>query len=437
MGISFGLLEIFNSFYASNGLLQATFFLVKDFGNDILILMILYILLPLILMYIFSFIFKNHKARDNNQKYIEILPHVHTNDRLTFLKQYFSIDNSDYFEKYISLNNDVAILQDYSAGSNATTMLCSKDGKIFYRKYSFGKDAEKLKAQIDWICSHEKNLLLTKVMNVHYDTGCCSYDMPYIDNAVTCFNYVHTTTFNNAWNTLKNILDDISNSLHKLNIRPADKETIKKYIDTKVLKNIEKIENGEFIKPLLKYDYIYINGKKYHNLNYFKKYLKQDYLYNIFKDDIYSDIHGDFTIENIICLHNEKQKGKNYYIIDPNTGNVHDSPYLDYGKLLQSIHGGYEFLMKTKSFEIRENHIDFLFTKSDTYNKLFNEIVKYLKKNFKEKGTKSIFYHEIIHWLRLMPYKIEKTGERSLLFYAGLLIVINEVEEMFEKKGDI
>ena len=47
-------------------------------------------------------------------------------------------------------------------------------------------------------------------------------------------------------------------------------------------------------------------------------------------------------IENIICTRNADGED-DFYIIDPNTGNVHDSSNLDYGKLLQSIHGGYEF----------------------------------------------------------------------------------------------
>ena len=32
-----------------------------------------------------------------------------------------------------------------------------------------------------------------------------------------------------------------------------------------------------------------------------------------------------------------------------------------------------------------------------------------------------------------MPYKIEKNGERCVIFYAGLIMVLAEVEEMFEK----
>lgn len=423
--------DLFNMFYGGKNLFIPTLFIINNnFGYSIAIYLCIYIFIPIFVVYAISYFYKNEKV--NNRKYIELLPHTNIQDKLLFLEGYFKADNRDYFKKYIELNNDIAIIEDYSAGSNATTMLCSKDGNLFYRKYSFGNDASKLYDQVKWIHGHEKKLTLTKINDEHYEDGVCSYDMPYIQNAVTCFNYVHTMPFDDAWNTLKMALEDIDNNLHQLNRRKADKDTIDKYIDSKVFKNIDKIEKGQYIRPLMKYDYIYINGKKYHNLSYFKKYLNKEYLEKVFKDDFYSDIHGDFTIENIICMKDIK-KGKNYYIIDPNTGNLHDSPYLDYGKLLQSIHGGYEFLMNTKTVSYNEDKIDFLFTKSSKYYRLFDEYVEYLDKKFGKDGLKSIFYHEIIHWLRLMPYKIEKNGDRSLLFYAGLIMVMSDVEKRFEK----
>ena len=87
----------------------------------------------------------------------------------------------------------------------------------------------------------------------------------------------------------------------------------------------------------------------------------------------------------------------------------------------------------TKQVSYDDEKIEFLFTKSSRYYELYNEYTKYLLDKFKEEGLKSIFYHEIIHWLRLMPYKIEKNGERCVIFYAGLIMVLAEVEEMFEK----
>lgn len=104
---------------------------------------------------------------------------------------------------------------------------------------------------------------------------------------------------------------------------------------------------------------------------------------------------------------------------------------MDYAKLLQSLHGGYEFFMVIKNVEISQNRIDFIFTKSDIYVYLYHMLDSYLTEKFSGETVRSIYYHEIVHWLRLMPYKIEKGGKRALLFYAGMLMVMNDVEEKF------
>ena len=57
-----------------------------------------------------------------------------------------------------------------------------------------------------------------------------------------------------------------------------------------------------------------------------------------------------------------------------------------------------------------------------------------MRGNFSKERVKSIYYHEIIHWLRLLPYKIEKNGKRALLFYAGLLMVLSDIVKWFEEE---
>ena len=435
IGVSLSFNNIFNMLYATPNLFKPSLLVFYNYAGMFgLIYLLIYISIPIIIIYLSSYIYSIHPKEEKNKKYIELFPHINPRDRLIFLDEYFSAEKGKYLENYLKINRDVAILQDYSAGSNATTMLCSKENKTFYRKYSIGKDAKKLYEQVEWIKSHKSKLLLTDITSVYYENEVCCYDMPYVSNAVTCFNFVHTMPFDTSWEIIKTVMDDLDSNLHSINRRKMDSSLLELYIEKKVLDNLEIIENGDYIKPLLKYDSIYINGKKYNNLNYYKKhYLNKKYLMDVFKNDEYSDIHGDFTIENIVCLKDTTKKKKKYYIIDPNTGNLHDSPYLDYAKLFQSIHGGYEFLMNTKSVKNYNNQINFLYTKSNIYYKLFEKVVEHLEEKFGKEALKSIFYHEIIHWLRLLPYKINKLGENSLLFYAGFIMVMDDVEKRFSK----
>ncbi|GGJ00890.1 lysylphosphatidylglycerol synthase transmembrane domain-containing protein [Paenibacillus hunanensis] len=397
-----------------------------------------YLLIPLLVLWVISYLPTNLKNAVFSGKVassgatLNLLPQVSEEDRLNFLEAYFSGNGREYLAKYIELNQNVSILQDYSAGSNATVMLCIDENKSFYRKYAFGEDGDKLYEQLEWLRKYENRLPLPKILSEQHGDGYCSYDMEYSVSASGFFNYMHSRPIEKTKSILRHSLDTLAESLYNCNSIKADNQTILKYIDGKVKSNLEKIKNAKEIKHLYEFDELIINGRCYKNLKLLEQYLEVDYLIEVFKDDIYTEIHGDLTIENIICTEEENDQC-DFYLIDPNTGNIHNSPNLDYAKLLQSLHGGYEFLMKTQTVSVNKNEIKFLFTRSQIYDQIFAFYLSYLQEKFDEQKIRSIFFHEVIHWLRLMPYKIEKNGKRSLLFYAGFIMVLNDVIEWYSQ----
>lgn len=395
----------------------------------------IYLFAPIVILFVISLCLKskNDGSVDSEESYLNLIPQLDEDERRNFLETYFSNERREYIESYLKINQNILIIRDYSAGSNATTMLCMNNGKNFFRKYAFGADGDKLYQQIEWLQRFKDIIPLPDIMQYQKQDNFCYYDMPYDSQAVGLFDYAHSMPKENAWKFIKKATECLENSLYKVNQRPADKATIDEYIKSKVNKNLDKIMNAKYLKRLMEYDEIIINGRSFHNLPYYLPYLSEEHLYDIFKNDTYSEIHGDLTIENIICTRNADGED-DFYIIDPNTGNIHDSSNLDYGKLLQSIHGGYEFLMATKNVSIEKNRINFVFTKSEAYTYLYDMLDKYMRENFEEERVKSIYYHEIIHWLRLMPYKIEKNGKRVLLFYAGMLMVMYDVVNNFEEE---
>ena len=395
----------------------------------------IYLFAPIVILFVISLCLKSKddETLDSEEEYLNLIPQLDENERLNFLETYFSNERREYIESYLKINQNILIIRDYSAGSNATTMLCMNNEKNFFRKYAFGADGDKLYQQIEWLQRFKDIIPLPDIMQYQKQDNFCYYDMPYDSRAGGLFDYAHSMPKENAWKFIKKATECLENSLYKVNQRPADKATIDEYIKSKVNKNLDKIMNAKYLKRLMEYDEIIINGRSFHNLPYYLPYLSEEHLYDIFKNDTYSEIHGDLTIENIICTRNA-DGDDDFYIIDPNTGNVHDSSNLDYGKLLQSIHGGYEFLMATKNVSIERNRINFVFTKSEAYTYLYDMLDKYMREHFEEERVKSIYYHEIIHWLRLMPYKIEKNGKRVLLFYAGMLMVMNDVINNFEEE---
>ena len=424
------------------------FFLLfsKDiFGTDFLLIekkvsifFYIYMITPIIIMLLISKFFtiktyskKNHREVED---YFNLFPNQDNKEKLEFLRKYFLDKDKSYIDNYLKINQKITIIRDFSAGSNATTMLCMKKDEIFYRKYSF-EDIEKLYEQVEWIVENKKRKLpLPEIIRKEKTNNYCYYDMLYKPTSIPLFEYIHSTPFEETWEMIENILKKLEEVLYTNKLRKADTESINKYIDLKVWDNITKIYDSKILKKLLRYDEVIINGKSYKNLSYYLKYLSKEYLYDIFRDDIYSDIHGDLTIENIICNLNTMEE--KYYIIDPNSENINNSANLDYAKILQSIHGGYEFMMRTYDISIEENQINFLFIKSQAYSYLYKKLNEYMNSKFEKEKIRSIYFHEIIHWLRLMPYKLKKDGKRALIFYSGLLMVLDDVITMYGEKNE-
>ena len=403
-------------------------------SNHLLSHMVAYIAISLILLFVITMIVnlvKGEEETQDEEKIVHLLPWVKQEDSLNFLEEYFSTGNAEQLKKYVNFNKDIYIIQDFSAGSNATTMLCMDEDQTFYRKYALGKDGDKLYEQIEWLHEHDGVIPLPVILNEQHIDGYCIYDMEYNANAVGLFNCIHSTSTEKSWAVLEQALNCLKENLHVRNVRPADKELTKKYIEDKVIKNVEKIEAAKEIKPLIEYDTLLINGVEYKNLKQLKKWLSAEYLNEVFAKDEYADVHGDLTVENIVCF--DRDPKVPYYFIDPNTGNLHESPALDYAKLLQSLHGNYEFLMRTAKVEVKRNEITFISSGSKHYSDIYKKYDAYLNETFTKEQVRSIYFHEVIHWLRLMPYKIEKDGARAVLFYAGLIKVFNETVERFAK----
>ncbi|WP_338986781.1 lysylphosphatidylglycerol synthase transmembrane domain-containing protein [Fusobacterium animalis] len=444
---------LFSLFLLSEGYnfkLVDIFFLLfsKDiFGTGLLLIekkvsifFYIYMITPIIIMLLISKFLKiksySKKVDIETEDYFNLFPNQDNKEKLEFLRKYFLDKDKSYIDNYLKINQKITIIRDFSAGSNATTMLCMKKDEIFYRKYAF-EDIEKLYEQVEWIIENEKrNLPLPKIIRKEKTGSYCYYDMLYKPSSIPLFEYIHSMPFEETWDMIKNILKRLEEILYVNNVRKADAESINRYIDSKVSDNLKKITDSKILKKLFKYDEVIINGKPYKNLFYYLEYLSKDYLFNIFKDDIYSDLHGDLTIENIICNLNTVEEKEKFYIIDPNSKNINNSANLDYAKILQSIHGGYEFMMRTYDVSVEENKINFLYTKSHAYFYLYKKLNEYMNLKFSKEKIRSIYFHEIIHWLRLMPYKLKKDGKRALIFYSGLIMVLNDVIAIYGGKNE-
>lgn len=430
MGFDYTTSDIFTALFSG--------FILCHMRRGIFPVWMVYIMLPLLLCLLWAVVMERKETEVNGRF---ILPQMSKSDRLAFLRTYYTNDDRAHLQTYLEINEDVIVVEDRSAGSNASTIVILKNGKMYFRKYAFDEDGKKLTEQIDWIENHQIDLPLPVITDKRCEATFATYDMHKLVGAEGLFRYIHTMPPLEGWKVLEQALKDIHIGLHTKNRRKFEEDAMQKYIETKVILNLKLIgEKSRLIKNLEKFPAVYVNGKKLRTLGFYKKMLDASHLKEVFSEDTYADIHGDLTVENIICLTDPNEldvqeftgrfQPKTYYFIDPNTGNIHDSPFLDYAKLLQSLHGNYEFLMMVTTVYVNKDQVNYMFTKSEAYGVIYREYQKYLNSHFSKEEILSIYYHEIIHWLRLMPYKIQKNEKMAVVFYTGLLQVLADVWEM-------
>ena len=342
-GDSYGFFDVFALLYDSRQVNMSQFMLSRALSEGTVVIVAVYSLMPPAMLFLFSLmpsgimrgVERIAGAPANTLSMLNLLPYVSAEDKLKFLEEYFEAENQEYLAAYIQMNRDVLILEDFSAGSNATTMLCMVEQKTIYRKYVFGKEADKLCEQISWLEEHAKDIPVPEILRKQIGSGYCCYDMPCYPTAIGLFQYLHSVTVQEGWSLLERALLDLQKTIHQQNVRPAEEQLIRQYVEKKVWENIRKIEQSRELEPLLNYDTLVINGRRCRGFAELKRRLAHEKLCWIFQQDEYATIHGDLTVENIICWRREQDTS--YYFIDPGTGSIHESPLLDFAKLLQSL----------------------------------------------------------------------------------------------------
>ena len=86
--------------------------------------------------------------------------------------------------------------------------------------------------------------------------------------------------------------------------------------------------------------------------------------------------------------------------------------------------------MTTPRVAVQDNRIDFQLTRSAAYDALLAAVMEDLSARYPREQVESILMHEVIHWLRLMPYKLNKDRKRAAMFYAGLVMVAYDMSDL-------
>lgn len=349
-------------------------------------------------------------------------------DYNNFLKAHFSAAPSLVTEFALCGLENTVIQRVLPGGSDALTALVETNDQFCIRKFAMGAAGTKLSNQAAWLQTHAKELPLCEVIAEKTVATGYAYDMPYILSARDFYEVIHTSKTEESCR----IFTDVINNIHNFHVQHrqviTDAGLKDAYLDQKVLSNLTVIM--EFVRSILDETYS-INGVEF-SISEWNIFMDRRWLHEQIQHPSTTIVHGDLTIENIIVA---PDSATGWYIIDPNPENILNTEFIDWAKMMQSLHLGYEGLNKAGPCVVQNSNIRVAFHRSDNYRKLFETLSDYLRETFGEDGLREILFHEIVNYLRLLPYKIRHAPDKAITFFACASFLLREYTDAFQKSG--
>ncbi len=99
------------------------------------------------------------------------------------------------------------------------------------------------------------------------------------------------------------------------------------------------------------------------------------------------------------------------------------------GKLMQSLHLGYETLNRGLSCNLTDGFVRLSSARSHAYADLHGLLETEISARFGQDALREVYFHEIINYLRLTTYKIRQSPIRGLGFFACTNILLGRYVE--------
>ena len=323
--------------------------------------------------------------------------------------------------------NDVQVHRIFQGGSGAVTALIEIDNQLCVRKFASGSIAGKLIDQHNWLINNASRLPLVQVLASHSLNEDYSYDMVYLSGSRNLYEGIHTDPVEKSIQLIDSVLNAISTFHDATKVQNAEYSEVAAYIDAKVIANFATIERE--YDDILQLDSIELNGEIF-KLSRLKILKDREWFISRLRNRRQSSIHGDLTIENII-LDGLSDSPKTWFLIDPNPINGFQSPLIDFAKLMQSLHLGYESLHKMPRAKFTGNRLVVGLHRSSQYERIHVHVVNQLRRSLGSDVMKEIDLHEIINFLRLIPYQIRSNKEAGLAFFGCLCMLIREFDNKY------
>ncbi len=346
-----------------------------------------------------------------------------------FLDAYFKGERINQILTQAELNDDFRLIKSFKGGSNAHTMLVWQNEELRVKKITLPQYADKLEAQAQWLLDREYKPNLPKVVEQDKNDSYYSFDLAYHEDYFPFFEFIHSHSIRQSTQIIGKVLHFMDRHVYEKIATNDNRANVDDYIQNKILSKVTDTANvNHEISQLIACKKLEVNGIAYDNLLQVVDKIKQNE--KAMQDLAHyqeTPIHGDLTIDNLIV----SSEGE-FMVIDPNNENQVSTPTVDYGKLYQSLHSGYEFLIQLDQCVVKDNSVHFEETKSQKYEEIFKHLDRELRESLNISEYKTILFHEAVHYCRMLTYRANINPETVAVFYATAVKLFNEFLHQYE-----
>ncbi|MGB4800582.1 MAG: lysylphosphatidylglycerol synthase transmembrane domain-containing protein [Candidatus Saccharimonadales bacterium] len=340
-----------------------------------------------------------------------------------FLDAYLQDEEINHLLTQAELDDRFKLVRSFKGGSNAYTMLVWQNEELRVKKITLPQYAEKLSDQAVWLKTRSHLPHLPRFVGEEHAENYYSFDVGYLEDYTPFFDFIHSNNEKKNNKVIDNLLEFMRSSIYTLPSEKDHPEDLKKYIDSKVVGKVnDAAAMNVTLDQLLSAKFLKINGKSYLNLLYvIEKIRAHKAAMQELAHYAECEIHGDLTIDNLIT-----SPTGDFIVIDPNNENQISAPAVDYGKLYQSLHSGYEFLIQLEECKTGTDSVKFEDSKSKKYADLFAFLDKKLRKELSPAEYRSILFHEAVHYCRMLTYRANINPATLPVFYAVATKLFND-----------
>ena len=331
-----------------------------------------------------------------------------------------NINIEDYTE-----SSDIQVISKLNGNSFASTYLVNDHGNVFIRKHIEKNNNTvhylKLKRQMEDIqrINFLWNDSTPKILSSSDNEYEFYYDMEYLEN----YTLVSDLEPKYQKEVLLNLLDKVEENLYSYKKEIEGMQWLQDHLDKKIFPKLEVYQKDKDFYHLINEEEILINGKKYFGL---RKVLSEIDKRNI-KPRYIRQIHGDFTLENVMVDEN-----LNFKLIDMDGADYADAAELDLGKMCQSVLSRYSEWKNRDDLVLKLSHKDMVccddyFTIDGENLKSFFEKWSFiLKEDYETTLIKGIFYMSM-YFIRFVPFRVEVSKEHGIFAILMSIVWLNEI----------